>query len=102
MKYMRILMTNIAVMHSFLAGIDPAFVVCHDFDYVGDIGQVSRIVEHVVPTEDLVDKTISSLIKMAPEQSSGKESLEFEGADLVVSRLQRHLDSYEILYCMRQ
>ena len=102
MEYMRILMTNIAVMHSFLAGIDPAFVVCHDFDYIGDVDQISRIAEHVVPAVDLVDKFISSLIETIPEQSLDEESLSFEGADFVVSRLQRHLDSYEFIYCTRQ
>ena len=101
MEYMRILMTNIAVMHSFLAGIDPAFVVCHDFDYIGDVDQISRIAEHVVPAVDLVDKLISSLIETAPKQSSEEESLAFEGADFVVSRLQRHMDSYEFIYCTR-
>ena len=100
MEYMRILLTDIAVMQSFLAGLDSKFVVCHDYDYLGDLGQASKIARHVAPRKELERELVGLLLRDKPKPSlRNDEPLEFEDAEFVVTRLQRQLDSFEFLYC---
>lgn len=105
MVYMRVLLTDISVMQSFLAEIDPAFIECHDFDYIGDVDQASRIADHLIPRKEHAQRLVAELSKKAPtwhSDDSEEEHLEFEGADLIVARLQLQLDSFESKYCGRK
>eukprot|EP00903_Cladosiphon_okamuranus_P015285 g14125.t1 len=62
MEYTRILFTNTAVLHSFLGEIDPSFIVCHDWDRLGDKEQASKIAGFVAPNDELADMMMNSLV----------------------------------------
>lgn len=100
MEYMQVLLTDIAVMHSFLAELEAGFVVCHDFDRFGDIEQSATISAFLAPNEGLAALLMESFIDVAggPRPSSN-ESLLYEGADVVAARLQRKFDTFESQLC---
>lgn len=99
MKYMQILLTDTAVMHSFLAELDPAFVVCHDFDRVGDVEQASMIADFLAPNAYVAGPLQASFVAMANAHDTSTDTLLYEGADVFASRLQRKFDAFELFLC---
>lgn len=104
LEYIRILFTDIAVLQSFLGEISPGFVVCHDWDSLGDREQASEIAGFVAPNDEIAGLVESSLVDTATEHTISEEGIDiddltFFGADKLVARLQRKLDSFEGLYC---
>ncbi|CAM9908225.1 unnamed protein product [Ectocarpus fasciculatus] len=97
-EYMRVLFTDIAVVHSFLSEIGSEFIVCHDWDRLGSTEQASRIANFISPNEEIVGLVESVLVQTA-RNLSNTDALPFEDADALVSRLQRKLDAYEPIYC---
>ncbi|CAM9177681.1 unnamed protein product [Ectocarpus sp. 4 AP-2014] len=97
-EYMRVLFTNIAVLQSFLSEIGPEFIVCHDWDRLGNKEQASTIARFISPNDKIAGLVESSLVQTARESSSN-DSLPYKGADALVSRLQEKLDAFEPLYC---
>lgn len=100
MEYMQILFTDIAVVHSFLEELGPGFLVCYDFDHLGNADQSSSVSEFLAPNENLAALLKESFVKVegAPRAPSD-ESLLYKGADLVAARLQRKLDVFESKIC---
>lgn len=102
---MRILFTDIAVLQSFLGELPHGFIVCHDWDLLGDQEQASKIAEFISPNEEIAGLVESSLVDSVSDmrlQGAGDEvadELPLEGADAIVSRLQRKLDAFEARYC---
>lgn len=100
MEYMQILLTDIAVMHSFLAELGAGFVVCHDFDRFGDIEQSAAISAFLAPNDELAALLMKSFVEVAgAPRSPSNESLLYEGADVVAARLQRKFDTFESQTC---
>ena len=99
MEYMQILLTDIAVVHSFLAELDPAFVVCHDFHRVGDIEQAAMVADFLAPNSEVAEPLQASFVAVAKAHGASTESLLFDGADVIESRLQRKLDAFESALC---
>ena len=99
MEYMQILLTDTAVMHSFLAELDPAFVVCHDFNRVGDIEQASMIADFLAPNAYVAGPLKESFVAVSNAHSASTEPLLYHGADVFASRLQRKFDTFESLIC---
>lgn len=102
LEYMRILFTDIAVLQSFLFEISPRFVVCHDWDSLGDQEQASEVAGFVSPNGEIAELVESSLVDTATEHGLVDEDIDaltFDGAHALVARLQRKLDSFEDLYC---
>ncbi|CAN0205727.1 unnamed protein product [Scytosiphon promiscuus] len=99
-EYLKILFTDMSVVHSSLGELDPAFVVCHDYEALGDPSQASRIANFISPNDDMAQLIESSLMETAQEgHHDGSSSLPFEGAGVIVDRMQRKLDSFESTYC---
>lgn len=101
MKYMRILFTDIAVMHSGLTELGPGFVVCHDFGKLGDVEQTTRIAKFISPNEQVANMTADALLATVVEHSHNQatEHSQFENADAVIKRLQQKLDALETAAC---
>lgn len=97
MEYMRILFTNIAMVHSFIPVIYPAFMVCHDFASIGDVDQASMSSNVTSSAKEVAIYMKSSLIKKAP-QHGPDEAFPFVGVDGAVSRLQLKHDFFEGTY----
>lgn len=102
MEYTQVMITDIAVMHSFLAELDPAFVICHDFERVGEVEQSSSIAAFLAPNADLAESLKGSLIDVARSHGPSTETLPYQRADVVTARLQRKLDSFETSLCARR
>ena len=99
MEYMQILITDMAGMHSFLAELDPAFVVCHDYERAGEVEQSSSIANFLAPNADVAEPLKKSLMAVARAHGPSTEAIPYEGAPAVTSRLQRKFDSYEYALC---
>ena len=106
LQYVRIFFTDIAVLQSFLGEIDPAFIVCHDWDSLGEPLQASNIAAFVSPNDEVADKLstamVDTVIKRTPSHGDTEtdfDALTFDGAEYLVSRLQDKLDSFEATYC---
>ncbi|CAN0098919.1 unnamed protein product [Ectocarpus sp. 6 AP-2014] len=97
-EYMRVLFTDIAVLQSFLSEVGPGFIMCHDWDRLGGKEQASTLANFISPNDEIAGLVESSLVETA-RTSSSADTLPFDGADALVSRLQRKLDSFEPLYC---
>ena len=93
------LLTDTAVMHSTLAEIDPAFIVCHDYSHAGEEEQASKIANFVAPNAIIADMYKTSLLKRWIGHPPRKENLPVDGAELIVTRLQRKLDAFESAIC---
>lgn len=89
------------MVHSFLGEMDPAFVVCHDFDRVGDVDQASKIAEVLAPNPNVAEFLARAFVDSVEhhEYSDVEERLPFESESVVVERLQRKLDAFESVYC---
>ncbi|CAN0188320.1 unnamed protein product [Hapterophycus canaliculatus] len=104
MEIVRIILTDGAVVHSFLAELDPAFVVCHDWDLFGDPDQAQKLGNFIAPSSDvalLVKTALVSSASAGPRNDS-METLPFDRDEVMSSRIQRKLDSFEYLYCGRK
>lgn len=99
MQYMQILLTDIAVVHSFLAELGQEFVVCHDYDRVGDADQSAAIADFLAPNADVAELLKKSFIEVAAEHAPSNDSLLYEGADVSEARLQRKFDTFESQIC---
>eukprot|EP00904_Undaria_pinnatifida_P011652 jgi/Undpi1/7617/HiC_scaffold_23.g10090.m1 len=99
LEYMQVVITDIAVMHSFLAELDPAFVVCHDYTRIGDVEQASKVADFLAPTAEVAEALQESFMAVGHVHNASNETLPYQGADVIASRLQRKLDSFESLYC---
>lgn len=101
MDYMRILFTDAGVMHSLLAEIDPAFIICHKFTDMGDADQAGKVADFLSPTPEVADMLRAAFIVTASEHVSTHDPLPFKGAEELVRRLQRKLDVVEATVCGR-
>lgn len=107
MQYVRIFFTDTAVVQSFLEELDPAFIVCHDWDRLGDEAQSSKIAAFVSPNDEvadmvrtaLVDRAAAAVSRHADEEVIDLDEMIFDGATRLVARLQAKLDSFETRYC---
>lgn len=101
LEYVRILFTNIAVLQSFLSELQPGLIVCHDWELLGDKGQASEIASFISPNQEVAELVESALVGTVSGKRArrGADSLPFEGADALASRLQRKLDAFEARYC---
>lgn len=99
MEYMRVLFTDISVMHAMFAELGPEFVVCHDFGDMGGAEQVSEIAKFVAPNPEIQALLEDSLMKVALPPGDGSEDPLHTGTDEVAARLQRKLDVLESSLC---
>ncbi|CAN0273734.1 unnamed protein product [Scytosiphon promiscuus] len=101
MENLRIMLTDAAVVHSFLAELDPAFTVCHDWHSFGDSAQAQKIAHFVAPSPEVASVTKQALVNAASGGSrhDTNETLPFDLDDVLSSRLQQKLDSFEHFYC---
>lgn len=99
MKYMRVLFTDIAVMHSGLGELQPGFVVCHDFGKLGDAEQASKIANFVAPNMEVANMTSDALLGSISPHDETPDDFEFGSADAVMKRLQQKLDALELRFC---
>lgn len=104
LEYIRILFTEIAVLQSFLFEISPRFVVCHDWDRLGEQEQASKVAGFISPNDEVAGVVQSFLVDVATghdavDEEVDLDALTFDGATELVARLQRKLDSFEDFYC---
>lgn len=106
LEYVRILFTNAGVLHSLLGEIDPGFVVCHDWDSLGEEVQASKVAAFISPNDEVADMISSALVDSVveiPHEDGEHEAdinaLTFGGAESLALRLQDKLDAFEAFYC---
>ena len=103
LKYIRILLADISIMQSLLEEIDQEFVVCHDFDKLGEINQSNTISKFVAPTEEVFRIYNSTMVKTAAVHHHHSSVSQFdynnEYMEMIVSRIKNKLDSFEYKYC---
>lgn len=99
MEYMRIMFTEIGVMHSMLAELGPGFVTCHDFRNMGNVQQASRIAKFVAPTQKIAELFKEALIETTLPRDNSTEHLAMKGASTVTGRLQRKMDILASAFC---
>lgn len=93
------------MLQSFLGEIDPGFIVCHNWDSVGNETQAGEIAAFVAPNDEVAGMVATALVDTATRISHHSEdeidvnALTFDGAESLISRLQKKLDSFEALYC---
>lgn len=100
MEYMEILLTDIAVMHSFLAELDPAFVICHDYKRLGEVEQSSSIANFIAPNAKIAERLNKALIDVAIPHGAANRALPY-GSEVVAARLQPKFDAFESELCSR-
>lgn len=100
-RFLQVLFTDAGVMHSFLGEIDPGFIVCHDFDRIGDQNQASKIAQELAPNATVAEHLAQSFVKSVEVRAhlDGEEPLPFASEHVVIERLQRKLDALESMYC---
>lgn len=103
-RYVRVLFTDVAVVHSFLAELDPSFVVCHDWSLFGDPDQAHNIADAIAPNADVASIVREALVDSASNgpRHRGKAAHPFDKDDVLSSRIQQKFDSFEHLYCSRE
>lgn len=99
MEYMRMLFTAIAVVHSLLEEIDPAFYVCQRFDLLGDREQTAKVAEFISPNDVIQQLLEDAMVHQADTYKPTVGALPIEGSEKVVARLQKKLDVLEAGYC---
>lgn len=99
MQYMNVLFTDIAVVHSFLKELGPGFVVCHDYDRVGNADQAAAIADVLGPNSHVAALLKESFVQVAAVHAPSNVSLLYEGADVVATRFQRKMDAFESHIC---
>lgn len=98
-RYVRVLFTEIAVVHSLLGELDPNFMVCHDWVYFGDIEQAQRVADFIAPNLEVASMVREALLGSASSRHKPNETLPFDAGEEISSRLQRKLDAFEYQYC---
>ena len=98
-EYALVLYTNAGVMHSNIAEIDPAFIVCHDFSRAGEEEQESTIANFVAPNAEMAVMYQRSMSDNFREHVPKFERLPIEGAAAMVVRLQQKLNAFERSLC---
>ena len=105
MRYIRILFTSIAVLHSQLLEIDPKFIVCHDFNLINDVDQMRKVANFISPNEEISNDIMSintddleKKIKKKPKLEVDFEPI-IEKNMLLIDRLQKKLESIEDMIC---
>lgn len=103
------LFTDAAVVHSFLGELDPSFIVCHDFDRMGNASQAARIAQVLAPNAEVAEPLGRAFVDAARPRGSATEGgdpdprepeeLPFPNEEVVAARLQRKLDAFENVYC---
>lgn len=99
MEYVRIIFTHVGLLHSFLGELDPAFVICHDWDLLGDPEQAKKVAAFISPTDEMASLFERSLVDSPETHTSVSDDLPEDGSDVLVARLQNKLDAFEHLYC---
>lgn len=99
MEYMRILFTEISVMHSMFAELGPGFVVCHRFDLIGTVEQASKIADFIAPDRTTADLFTKVFTQTATSPRSDRDDQFSEEENGVAARLQRKLDVMERSLC---
>ncbi|CAM9392363.1 unnamed protein product [Scytosiphon promiscuus] len=101
MENFRIMLTDAAVVQSFLAELDPAFVACHDWHVFGDPVQAQTVADFIAPSPEVASWVQTALTTSASGGSKHdtNETIPFDRDGILSSRLQRKLDSFEHLYC---
>lgn len=108
LKYVRMFFTDIGVLQAFLGELDPKFVVCHDWDLLGDEKQASDIATFVAPNNEVADMVRAALVvsvaaakRVHGDGDAGRDidEMTFDGAETLLKRLQDKLDSFEARYC---
>lgn len=98
---MEVMLVTASVVHSMLSDLSPDFVICHQYDEMGDPELASRIGNFIAPNEYVANLVSNSLVKSAERHTAYNESLPFYGADHVAKRLQNILDAVDSTYCQR-
>ncbi|CAM9808577.1 unnamed protein product, partial [Ectocarpus fasciculatus] len=52
-EYAKVIFTEMGVVHSLLGELDPAFVICHDWDLLGDPDQAKNVSAFISPTDEM-------------------------------------------------
>ncbi|CAN0161088.1 unnamed protein product [Scytosiphon promiscuus] len=101
MEIARVMFTDAAVVQSFLAELDPAFVVCHDWKSFGDPEQAHHVADVIAPNADVALMLKEALVNFASDgtRHPTNETLPFDDTDILSSRIQRKLDSFEKFFC---
>lgn len=76
------------MVQSFLAELDPAFVVCHDWSFFGDPDQARKIADTIAPNAEMASLVTEGLIGSAAAGSrhAGNETHLFDDVDWHVYR----------------
>lgn len=99
MEYLQIIFADIAIMQSFLAELDPAFVICHDYERTGDVEQSSSLAAFLAPNPEIAAPLKNLLIAAAIPRGASTENLPFSGAHIVAARRLRKIDAFESGLC---
>lgn len=99
LRYVHVLFTNIAVVHSMLDELGPGFVVCHRYNEMEDNEQATRIAAHVSPSATIAEYFRQSLLGTALPRHGTDEELPYDNAPVLTARLQRKLDVMEAPFC---
>lgn len=99
MEYMRILFTEIGVMHSMLAELGHGFVVCHDFSDMGNAQQASKVANFVAPTQEFAGRLKEALVETTVRRDNLTEHLTMKDTNVVTGRLQRKMDVLVSSFC---
>lgn len=91
------------MLQSFLGELDRGFIVCHDWDRLGNETQASEIARFVSPNDEVADMVRTALVdNFRPadvHEVMDFDEMTFDGAKTMVARLQVKLDSFEARYC---
>lgn len=99
MEYVRIILTDIAVVQSMLGELDPDFIICHDYARAGEKEHASKIAKFVAPNEEIAEMYETALTNTWTTHITQEEKKLLPNADVVIARLQRKLDTFENIYC---
>lgn len=99
MEYAKVIFTDMGVVHSLLGELDPAFVICHDWDLLGDPEQAKNVSAFISPTDEMASLYEHWLVGSVRSIHTSEDTLPFVGSDVLVARLQKKLDTFERLYC---
>lgn len=100
LHYIRIMLTDAAVLHSQLEELGPDFVVCFDYANMWSADQTSKVADFVSPSNAIAKYVKTSLSENArPPTGKEEENFSFKGTDIVLERLQRKLDVLESVFC---
>lgn len=99
LTYIRVLFTDMAVLHSLLLELAPGQVVCHDWDMLGDEEQATKIAAFIAPNDFFAGYIKSTLMTTARSRPTTLDRVPYEGAAAIITRLQQKLDAFESVLC---